>query len=347
MVGQMNQAHSSEAEFIRSLPKAELHIHIEGSLEPELLFAIAERNNIALPYPDVEALRAAYSFADLQSFLDLYYQGADVLRTEQDFADLMAAYLERAHADGVRRVEIFFDPQTHTERGIGFDIFLPGFLRAMDEATARTGISAALILCFLRHLSPESAMATFDEAEQGGYLESIIGVGLDSGEVGNPPEQFAEVFDRAAEAGLHRVAHAGEEGPPEYIWGALDALDVERIDHGVRAEEDPELIARLVIDKMPLTMCPLSNLELCVVDDLADHNLGRFLDQGLMVTINSDDPAYFGGYIGENYERTADALELSREDLVQLARNSLVASFATDEEKAAWIAELEVLAEDR
>lgn len=341
----MHASETDDAAFIRSLPKAELHMHIEGSLEPELLFTIAERNGISLPYPDVEALRAAYSFADLQSFLDLYYQGADVLRTEDDFADLMAAYLERAHADGVRRVEMFFDPQTHTERGIGFDVFMPGFLRAMDEATARTGISAALILCFLRHLSPESAWETFDQAEQGGYLDSIIGVGLDSGEVGNPPEQFADVFDRAAEAGLHRVAHAGEEGPPAYIWGALDALDVERIDHGVRAEEDPELIARLLIDKMPLTMCPLSNLALCVVDDLADHNLGRLLDQGLMVTINSDDPAYFGGYVGTNYEQTAEALELSRDDLVQLASNSIRASFASDDEKSGWLAELTNVAE--
>ncbi len=339
----MSTASTDDAAFIRSLPKAELHMHIEGSLEPELLFALAERNGIALPYDDVEALRSAYEFADLQSFLDLYYQGADVLRTEADFADLMTAYLDRAHADGVRRVEMFFDPQTHTDRGIGFDVFMPGFLQAMDDATERTGISAGLILCFLRHLSPEAAMATFDEAEAGGYLERIIGVGLDSAEVGNPPEPFAEVFDRAAEAGLYRVAHAGEEGPPEYIWGALDVLDVQRIDHGVRAEEDPELVARLVVDKVPLTMCPLSNLELCVVDDLADHNIGRLLDLGLTVTINSDDPAYFGGYVGENYERTADALDLSRDDLVQLARNSLEASFASDDEKATWLAELDAV----
>lgn len=340
----MSFPNNDGADFIQSLPKAELHIHIEGSLEPELLFAIAERNSIELPYATVDELRAAYSFTDLQSFLDIYYQGANVLRTEDDFADLMAAYLTRAHADGVRRAEVFFDPQTHTERGIGFDIFMAGFLRAVAEAKASTGISTGLIMCFLRHLPPEAAMETFEQAEKGGHLEHIIGVGLDSAEVGNPPEPFAEVFDRAAEAGLHRVAHAGEEGPPEYIWGALDALDVERIDHGVRAEDDAELIARLVVDQTPLTMCPLSNLELCVVDDLADHNIAKLLDLGLMVTINSDDPAYFGGYIGENYLRTADALDLSDDELITLARNSLQASFATNDDKAKWIAELDALA---
>lgn len=340
----MSSLTNDDAQFIQSLPKAELHIHIEGSLEPELLFAIAERNGIALGYSTVDELRAAYSFVDLQSFLDIYYQGADVLRTEDDFADLMTAYLTRAHADGVRRAEIFFDPQTHTERGIGFDIFMPGFLRGIAEAEASIGISAGLIMCFLRHLSADAAIETFELAKAGGYLDDVIGVGLDSAEVGNPPEPFAEVFDRAAEEGLRRVAHAGEEGPPEYIWGALDALDVERIDHGVRAEEDPELIARLVIDQTPLTMCPLSNLELRVVEDLADHNIAKLLDLGLMVTINSDDPAYFGGYIGENYRQTAEALELSNEQLVTLARNSLLASFADDDEKAAWLAELDAMA---
>ncbi|MEE9415848.1 MAG: adenosine deaminase [Acidimicrobiales bacterium] len=321
--------------WVRALPKAELHLHIEGSLEPELLFELAERNGISLPYSDVEAVRAAYSFSDLQSFLDIYYQGASVLRTEQDFHDLMAAYLQRAHADGVRRTEIFFDPQTHTERGIGFDVFMPGFTSAIESAEAELGISSGLIMCFLRHLPGAAAVETFHEAAD--HLDSIIGVGLDSAEVGNPPEGFVEAFDLAAEAGLHRVAHAGEEGPPAYIWGALDALGVERIDHGVRSEDDPALLARLAEEQIPLTMCPLSNLELCVVGDLADHNIGRLLDQGLMVTINSDDPAYFGGYVGDNYLATAAALNLSRDQLTQLANNSIEASFATVDQKATWL----------
>lgn len=331
-----------EADFIRSLPKAELHIHVEGSLEPELMFELAERNGLSLPFAGVDEVRAAYSFSNLQSFLDIYYRGAAVLVTEQDFHDLMAAYLVRASADGVRRAEIFFDPQTHTARGVGFDVFMPGFRAAMVEAEADTGISAALIMCFLRHLPPAEAMATFEDATD--HLGDIIGVGLDSSEVGHPPEPFEPVFSRARDAGLHVVAHAGEEGPPAYIIGALDALGAERIDHGVRAEDDDELMDRLVAEQIPLTVCPLSNRQLRVVDRLEDHNLRRLLERGLMVTVNSDDPAYFGGYIGANYEVVAGALSLDRRDLVQLAGNSLAASFASPDDKAAWLAELETVA---
>ncbi len=322
----------SLASWIRALPKAELHIHIEGSLEPELLFALARRNGMTLPYADVDAIRAAYSFSDLQSFLDIYYQGAAVLQTEQDFYDLMAAYLRRAEADGVCRAEIFFDPQTHTERGVPFDVFMPGFIRAIEDAP---NVSVGLIMCFLRHLSCSAAIETFGEASD--YLDNIIGVGLDSAEVGNPPEDFADVFALAEAAKLRLVAHAGEEGPPSYIWGALDSLHAERIDHGVRAEEDEALVARLVKEQIPLTMCPLSNLALRVVDDLSDHNLARLLARGAMVTINSDDPAYFGGYIGDNYLATAIALDLSRDQLTILASNSITASFATETEKVRWL----------
>jgi len=325
-------------EVARAIPKAELHLHIEGSLEPELAFELAARNNVDLGHRNEESLRAAYSFTDLQSFLDIYYQGASVLRTEQDFHDLMAAYLRRAHADGVVRAELFFDPQTHTERGIGYDVFMPGFLRAMADAEAKTGISSDLILCFLRHLTGADALNTFAEASD--WHDKIIGVGLDSGEVGNPPEDFVEVFAKAAEVGLHRVAHAGEEGPPAYIWGALDVLGVERIDHGVRAEEDPALLERLVTDQIPLTVCPLSNLALCVVDDLADHNIARLSDRGALVTVNSDDPAYFGGYVAENYSQTVAALGLPLDTMAQWAHNSIAAAFATDTQKQTWFAEL-------
>ena len=328
--------------FVRALPKAELHIHIEGSLEPELMFELAERNTVDLPFDDVDEVRAAYSFSDLQSFLDIYYRGAAVLRTEQDFHDLMAAYLRRASADGVRRAEIFFDPQTHTERGVGFDVFMPGFTRAMADADARSGVSSALIMCFLRHLSPAEAMATFDQATD--HLDDIIGIGLDSSEMGHPPEPFEPVFSRARERGLHRVAHAGEEGPPSYIVGALDVLGVERVDHGVRAGEDDGLLERLAREQIPLTVCPLSNLELGVVDRLADHNLKRLLDRGLAVTVNSDDPAYFGGYLLANFAAIMEVLPLTRSDLAKLARNSLVASFATPDQKAEWLIELESVA---
>lgn len=324
--------------FVRGLPKAELHLHIEGTLEPEMLFELAGRNGVELPFEDEAAVRAAYSFTDLQSFLDIYYQGAAVLQTTQDFYDLMAAYLRRAHADGVRRAEMFFDPQTHTDRGVGFEVFMEGFTSAMADAAASSGISSGLIMCFLRHLPGEAACETFRAAE--GWLDDIIGVGLDSSEIDHPPEDFTEAYAMARAAGLRPVAHAGEEGPPAFITGALDALGAQRIDHGVRCEEDPDLVARLVAAQTPLTVCPLSNLALCVVDDLADHNLRRLLDAGLKVTINSDDPAYFGGYVADNYLAVAQALDLSRAELARCARNSLEASFASEAQKQAWVSEL-------
>jgi adenosine deaminase len=326
------------ASFIRSLPKAELHLHIEGTLEPEMMFNLAERNGIDLPFATVDEIRVAYEFSDLQSFLDIYYQGAAVLVTEQDFYDLMFAYLERAADDGVRRAEIFFDPQTHTERGIGFPVFIDGFTPAMTDAERRWGISAALILCFLRHLPGDAAIGTWHEAEP--FSDRILGVGLDSGEVGNPPEWFTEAYALARAAGLRSVAHAGEEGPPAYITGSLDALGAERIDHGVRCDEDPALVERLVGEQIPLTMCPLSNVKLRVFDRLEDHNLKRLLDRGVRVTINSDDPAYFGGYVLDNYVATAEALDLSREDLIALARNSIEAAFLGSEDKRALLSEL-------
>ncbi len=326
------------ASFVRALPKAELHLHIEGTLEPEMMFEFASRNDINLPFADVEEVRAAYEFSNLQSFLDIYYQGAAVLVAEQDFYDLMFAYLERAVADGVRRAEIFFDPQTHTERGVDFSVFMDGFTRAIEAGRRQWGISAALIMCFLRHLPGEAAVVTWEEAEP--YVDQVIAVGLDSGEVGNPPERFAEAYQLARDAGLHAVAHAGEEGPPAYIIGALDTLGAERIDHGVRCTDDPELVARLANEQIPLTMCPLSNLKLRVFNQLADHNLKDLLDQGVLVTVNSDDPAYFGGYVLDNYIAIAAALDLSRDDLVTLARNSLKATFLTDGEKSALLAEL-------
>jgi adenosine deaminase len=329
------------ASFVRALPKAELHLHIEGTLEPEMMFDLAARNGIDLPFADVEAVRAAYEFSDLQSFLDIYYQGAAVLVTEQDFFDLMYAYLERAAGDGVRRAEIFFDPQTHTERGIAFSVFMDGFTRAIEAARDEWGISAALIMCFLRHLPGEAAVETWFEAAP--YANLMIGVGLDSSEVGNPPELFTEAYQLARDAGLRAVAHAGEEGPPSYISGALDRLGSERIDHGVRCTDDPDLVERLVADHIPLTMCPLSNVKLRVFDRLEDHNLKDLLDRGVRVTINSDDPAYFGGYVLDNYVAVAHALDLSRADLVTLARNSIEATFLDDDEKAALLAELDAV----
>ena len=325
--------------FVRGLPKAELHVHIEGTLEPEMLFELAERNNVTLPYESVEEVRAAYEFTDLQSFLDIYYQGAAVLVTEPDFADLMAAYLERASADGVRHAEIFFDPQTHTERGIDFPVFMNGFARAQRDAEERMGISSSLILCFLRHLTGEDAVETLESARP--YLDMLVGVGLDSSEVGNPPERFAEAFEMARDLGLRRVAHAGEEGPPAYIRGALDVLGAERIDHGVRVEDDDELLARLADEAIPLTMCPLSNVKLRVFDAMGEHNLKRLLDRGVRVTINSDDPAYFGGYVGDNYLVVAEALELDRDDIVQLARNSIEATFLPNGRRESLLLELE------
>ena len=330
------------ASFVRALPKAELHLHIEGTLEPEMMFDLAARNGIDLPFADVEEVRAAYEFSDLQSFLDIYYQGAAVLVTEQDFFDLMYAYLARAAGDGVRRAEIFFDPQTHTERGIAFSVFMDGFTRAIDAARDEWGISSALIMCFLRHLPGEAAVETWFEAAP--YANLMIGVGLDSSEVGNPPEMFAEAYQLARDAGLRAVAHAGEEGPPSYISGALDRLGAERIDHGVRCTDDPDLVERLVADQVPLTMCPLSNVQLRVFDRLEDHNLKDLLDRGARVTINSDDPAYFGGYVLDNYVAVAHALDLSRADLVKLARNSIEATFLDDDEKASLLAELDAVA---
>ncbi len=317
--------HPELAEYIRGIPKAELHIHIEGSLEPELIFALAQRNGVALPYASVEALRAAYAFTNLQSFLDIYYAGASVLITEQDFYDMAWAYFLRAKSDHVIHAELFFDPQTHTERGIAIATVIHGLKRACDDACTRLGISAGLILCFLRHLSEDDAIATLAAAKP--HLDNIVGVGLDSSEVGHPPEKFARVFEQARALGLRVVAHAGEEGPTEYIWSALDVLKVERVDHGVQSIRDEALMQRLIETRMPLTVCPLSNLKLCVFQSLADHNLKRMLDLGVCVTINSDDPAYFGGYINQNYLETAAALQLTRDDITQLALNSVEASF--------------------
>lgn len=328
-------------EFIRKLPKAELHLHIEGTLEPRMMFDLAERNGIELPYPDVESVEAAYKFRNLQSFLDIYYQGAGVLHTPDDFYDLITAYLDRAAADGVRRAEIFFDPQAHTDRGIGFEVFMEGFRSGIADAGSRHGISADLILCFLRHLSGEDALATIRAAEP--HLEGVIAVGLDSSEVGNPPERFEAAFSHARELGLRTVAHAGEEGPPEYVTGALDVLGVERIDHGVRSLEDPELVERLRRDQVPLTVCPLSNVALRVVDKVADHPLPKMMEEDLLVSVNSDDPAYFGGYVGENYYVLHDDLGLMEHRLALLAANSIKSSFLDEDEKGRLLAEFEEL----
>ncbi len=327
--------------FVRALPKAELHLHIEGSLEPEMMFELARRNGVALPWDSVEATRAAYAFSDLQSFLDLYYAGAAALIQERDFFDLAMAYFERAHADGVVHAELFFDPQTHTARGIAFETVLDGLERACGEAQARWGISSRLILCFLRHLSEEDGLATLQQALP--HLARIHGVGLDSSEKGHPPSKFLRLFARCRELGLHIVAHAGEEGPPAYIVEALDLLGVERIDHGVRAVEDPALMARLAREQVALTVCPLSNVKLCVFQRLEQHNLKQLLDAGLKVTINSDDPAYFGGYIAQNYVDTARALGLSRVELKRIARNSLEASFAPEALRQPWFERLDAL----
>ncbi|HEX8125670.1 MAG TPA: adenosine deaminase [Allosphingosinicella sp.] len=323
--------------FIAGLPKAELHMHVEGSLEPELMFELARRNRVEIPFASVEEVRAAYSFSNLQDFLDIYYRGADVLRTEEDFRDLALAYFDRAAADRVTHSEIFFDPQTHTARGIPFGVAMAGLLAGMDEAVERHGLTSKLILCFLRHLDEDEAFATLRESEP--WLDRIEAVGLDSSELGHPPEKFARVFAAAAERGLKRVAHAGEEGPPDYVWQALDLLEVDRIDHGNRSLEDPVLVERLALERMTLTVCPLSNHKLCVVSDLAAHPIDRMLAAGLMATINSDDPAYFGGYVNDNYRAVAGAL--GREALVTLARNSFEGSFLGEAEKAERIAELE------
>jgi adenine deaminase len=324
--------------FIAGLPKAELHIHIEGSLEPELMFALARRNGVAIPFNSVEEVRAAYSFSNLQDFLDIYYRGADVLRTEADFHDLAAAYFERAAADNVVHAEIFFDPQTHTSRGVPFHTVIRGLLSGMEEAAARQGITSRLILCFLRHLDEADAFATLEQARP--WLDRIEGVGLDSSELGHPPEKFARVFEAAAELGLKRVAHAGEEGPAAYVWEALDILGIDRLDHGNRALEDEALTERLASEQMTLTVCPLSNLKLCVVSDMAEHPIDTMLRKGLRATINSDDPAYFGGYVNDNYRAAAQARGLRRKDLVTLARNSFLGAFLGEEEKQARLTQL-------
>ncbi len=321
------------------LPKAELHLHIEGTLEPELAFALAARNSVALPYTDTEELRKAYSFSDLQSFLDLYYALMAVLRTEQDFADLADAYLARAAEQGVRHAEIFFDPQAHTARGVPLGVVVDGLTRALAHSEERYGISTQLIMCFLRDESADSALETFEAARP--YFDRISGIGLDSAEVGNPPAKFREVYRRAAEAGLRRVAHAGEEGPASYITEALDVLGVERIDHGLRCLEDGQVVARLVREQIPLTLCPLSNVRLRCVDTLADHPLREMLDAGLLVTVNSDDPAYFGGYVEDNFRAVRQALALDQETLRRLAANSFRASFIDDRRRAELLAEVE------
>ncbi|WP_180085748.1 adenosine deaminase [Acinetobacter sp. YH12145] len=330
-----------QLELIRALPKAELHVHIEGTFEPELMFAIAQRNNIAIPYQSVEELKEAYNFHNLQSFLDIYYAGANVLIHEQDFYDLAWAYFEKCAEDHVVHTEMFFDPQTHTDRGIAFETVLNGLQRACDDAKVKLGISSHLIMCFLRHLSEDAAFATLEQALP--YKNQIIGVGLDSSEVGHPPSKFERVFAKAREAGFLIVAHAGEEGPAEYVWEALDLLKVNRVDHGVRSEEDPALMQRLIAEKMPLTVCPLSNLKLCVVNDMADHNIRRLLQQGVHVTVNSDDPSYFGGYMNDNFIAITKALDLSNAELKQLAINSFEASFISDAEKQTWIKKIEAL----
>jgi adenosine deaminase len=326
-------------EFLRGLPKAELHVHIEGTLEPEMMFEMARRNGVDLPFESVEETRAAYRFTDLQSFLDIYYQGAAVLQSEQDFYDLTIAYLERAHEDGVRRAEIFFDPQTHTARGIGFETFMEGMWRARADARARWGISSDFILCFLRHLSGEDAVATINAALP--YVDRLIGVGLDSSEVGNPPEPFAPAYEIARRVGLHAVAHAGEEGPPEYITGALDVLRAERIEHGATAERDRAVMDRLVEEQIPLTVCPISSLRLKVYHAMEDAHIKRFHDRGVKVTLNSDDPAYFGGYVLDNYLAVARTLAVERDDLIWMARNSLEAAFLPQNEKEGLLAEFD------
>ncbi|MFW1760347.1 adenosine deaminase [Acinetobacter calcoaceticus] len=328
----------NQVELIRALPKAELHVHIEGTFEPELMFAIAQRNQIQIPYKSVEEVKQAYNFHNLQSFLDIYYAGANVLVHEQDFYDLAWAYFEKCAEDRVVHTEMFFDPQTHTDRGVAFSTVINGLKRASADAKAKFGISSQLIMCFLRHLSEEAAFETLEQALP--FKQDIIAVGLDSSEVGHPPAKFERVFAKAREEGFLIVAHAGEEGPPEYVWEALDLLKVNRIDHGVRSEEDEQLMARLINEKMPLTVCPLSNLKLCVVNDMKDHNIRRLLQKDVHVTVNSDDPSYFGGYMNDNFFAIQQALDLTNDELKKLAINSFEASFISDEEKQKWIAEI-------
>lgn len=326
-------------DLAKKLPKAELHMHVEGSLEPELMFKLAERNRIAIPFKTVEEVRAAYAFSNLQDFLDIYYQGMSVLRTEEDFFDLTMAYLNRARADNVRHAEIFFDPQGHTSRGVPFDVAISGILTALQMSRAQFGMTGKLIMCFLRHLSEDEAFATLEEADP--WLDRIVGVGLDSSEVGHPPSKFARVFKAARERGLKIVAHAGEEGPPDYVREALDLLAIDRLDHGNRSLEDEALVARLRETQMTLTVCPLSNLKLCVVKDMRAHPLKRMLDLGILATVNSDDPAYFGGYMAANYNAVIEALDLTEDNIRTLARNSFLGSFLSDGEKRAHLAAIE------
>lgn len=325
--------------LLTAMPKAELHVHVEGTLEPEMIFSLAQRNHVHLPYPDVETLRAAYAFTDLQSFLDLYYQGASVLQKEQDFYDLAWAYLQRAADDHVVRTEIFFDPQTHTARGIPMETVVHGLRRACDDAQGKLGVSAELILSFLRHLSEEDAFATLEQALP--LRDHFIGIGLDSSEVGHPPEKFQRVFARCRELGFHIVAHAGEEAPASYIWSALDLLHAERIDHGVQAVQDAALMQRLAQERIPLTVCPFSNVRLCVFPELAQHNLPQLLTAGLMATVNSDDPAYFGGYVGDNFQQTFAATGMDARAAYALAANSIAASFAGADAKRRWTQSLQ------
>ena len=328
-------------EFIKALPKAELHLHIEGSLEPDLMFKLAHRNNLTLPYQSVEEIQQAYNFNNLQDFLDIYYAGAGVLLTQQDFYDLTWAYLLRCKEDNVVHTEIFFDPQTHTERGIDFDIVITGIHEALQEGEKTLGITSHIIMCFLRHLSEDSAFEVLEQAKP--FQSLIVGVGLDSSEIGNPPEKFKRVFEQAIQQGYLPVAHAGEEGDSSYIWGALDHLKVKRVDHGVQSLSDQQLMQRLVSDQIPLTVCPLSNIKLCVFSSLKDHNLKAMLDAGVCVTINSDDPAYFGGYMNKNYSESSKALHLSIFDLADIAKNSFKAAFMESSWKDKKISEIDQL----
>lgn len=328
----------NQIDLIKKIPKAELHLHIEGTFEPELMFEIATRNQVSIRFKTVEELRTAYNFHDLQSFLDLYYEGAKVLIYERDFYDLTMAYLKKCREDNVVHTEIFFDPQTHTERGVAFKTMFDGIYKALVDAKNEWGITFHMIMCFLRHLSEESALETLKEALP--YKDKIIAVGLDSGERGNPPHKFERVFKQARDAGFLTVAHAGEEGPASYVWEALDLLQVKRVDHGVRSDEDEKLLSRLIDEKMPLTVCPLSNIKLCVFKKMSDHNLKKMLDRGVMVTINSDDPAYFGGYMNQNFIETALALELSNKDVLTIAKNSFEASFLSEADKQRWISQI-------
>ena len=330
--------------LIKRLPKCELHIHIEGSLEPELMFALAQRNNVKLPYDSIEAVRRAYQFGNLQDFLDVYYQGMSVLVTEQDFYDLAFAYLKRAQADNVRHVEMFFDPQGHTARGVAIATVIGGLSRAIADARRELGVDASLIMCFLRHLDEADAEKTLDNALA--FRDRIAGIGLDSSETGHPPSKFRRVFQRARDAGFFLTAHAGEEGPPGYVWEALDVLGVKRIDHGNRSLEDNSLVARLARERMALTLCPLSNLRLRVVDDLAHHPLRRMMDKGLVVTVNSDDPAYFGGYVNDNFRAVGRALELTGEEIVAIVRNSVQASLLSTAAKAETMAEIDRISKE-